>query len=342
MKEISSHSSNPKITTMQVSPFMQLQQRPPTTSPGAQGPMINIVFQVAVPAHQLVRGGPFPAGAFQFVAAPQFHHNAQVFQPLAAPPPPPPPPRPHPVPRASQEPEGSTPPSTSLSHKSHPATDRAPTTNPKPPLKPDPSAGVVATAASSSSSPSPSPSANGNGQDGSAWAAGRRRAAAPCAHNRRRSQCVSCFELGHGGGSICIHRRRKAGCRFCRAEGRDFREEAAAGPRRRIRGPNTYVAPPPPPPPLPEAKGGGGCGGRVGSVRKEDPAAVGSAALKSAAVAVPPAAVRATGPSVFSVEALCGATSSVLPRGLKTPMASPGTAALSGSPTPEFEPAAAD
>ncbi|KAI9325169.1 hypothetical protein DFJ73DRAFT_914069 [Zopfochytrium polystomum] len=69
----------------------------------------------------------------------------------------------------------------------------------------------------------------------------RRRA--PCAHNRRRSQCVDCYNLGQGGGSICIHRRRRVACEPCRASGEDD------GPRRRIRGPNTFVAPPPPPPP---------------------------------------------------------------------------------------------
>ncbi|KAI9328100.1 hypothetical protein DFJ73DRAFT_782671 [Zopfochytrium polystomum] len=55
---------------------------------------------------------------------------------------------------------------------------------------------------------------------------------ARCAHGRRRTQCVDCFNLGHGGGSICIHRRRREG-----KEEDKGTEDVGATP------------PPPPPPP---------------------------------------------------------------------------------------------
>ncbi|KAI9332616.1 hypothetical protein DFJ73DRAFT_58024 [Zopfochytrium polystomum] len=37
-----------------------------------------------------------------------------------------------------------------------------------------------------------------------------------CPHGKRRAQCLSCFDLGQGGGSICAHRRRKDLCGECR------------------------------------------------------------------------------------------------------------------------------
>ncbi|KAI9332422.1 hypothetical protein DFJ73DRAFT_799522 [Zopfochytrium polystomum] len=37
-----------------------------------------------------------------------------------------------------------------------------------------------------------------------------------CPHGRRRTQCTSCFDLGTGGGSICVHRRRKGVCPRCK------------------------------------------------------------------------------------------------------------------------------
>ncbi|KAI9315804.1 hypothetical protein DFJ73DRAFT_950716 [Zopfochytrium polystomum] len=118
----------------------------------------------------------------------------------------------------------------------------------------------------------------------------RNRAVAPCPHNRRRSQCVACFELGHGGGSICIHRRRKAGCRLCAAEGRCHNNNLD-GRRRRIRGPNTYVPPPPPPPPPPQVSKMTATKATTAEGGKERE--------------VPPASAR-TVPGAFSVEALCG------------------------------------
>ncbi|KAJ1555760.1 hypothetical protein HK405_013488 [Cladochytrium tenue] len=40
-----------------------------------------------------------------------------------------------------------------------------------------------------------------------------------CEHNRRKTQCVRCYDLGVGGGSICPHRKRKDGCLVCRSAG---------------------------------------------------------------------------------------------------------------------------
>ncbi|KAI9345903.1 hypothetical protein DFJ73DRAFT_839029 [Zopfochytrium polystomum] len=37
-----------------------------------------------------------------------------------------------------------------------------------------------------------------------------------CPHGKRRTQCLSCFDLGQGGGSICAHRRRKDLCSWCK------------------------------------------------------------------------------------------------------------------------------
>ncbi|KAJ1555819.1 hypothetical protein HK405_012450 [Cladochytrium tenue] len=37
-----------------------------------------------------------------------------------------------------------------------------------------------------------------------------------CHHNRRKTQCVLCFDLGIGGGSICPHRKRRDVCSACR------------------------------------------------------------------------------------------------------------------------------
>ncbi|KAI9365340.1 hypothetical protein DFJ73DRAFT_755837 [Zopfochytrium polystomum] len=123
---------------------------------------------------------------------------------------------------------------------------------------------------------------------------------------------ANCFELGHGGGSICIHRRRKVGCRLCRVEGRAAQRHD--GPKRRIRGPNTYVNPPPPPPPsvalTVEAVGRVPGGRRTGV--DETAKDVGRAPVE-----------RRVGPSVFSVEALCGATPAVVPRGLESPASTP-------------------
>ncbi|KAJ1555573.1 hypothetical protein HK405_000150, partial [Cladochytrium tenue] len=45
-----------------------------------------------------------------------------------------------------------------------------------------------------------------------------------CSHGKRRTQCVTCFDLGVGGGSICAHRKRRDGCPTCRA----LRRSAAA------------------------------------------------------------------------------------------------------------------
>ncbi|KAJ1550719.1 hypothetical protein HK405_016042 [Cladochytrium tenue] len=37
-----------------------------------------------------------------------------------------------------------------------------------------------------------------------------------CHHNRRKTQCVLCFDMGIGGGSICPHRKRRDVCLLCR------------------------------------------------------------------------------------------------------------------------------
>ncbi|KAI9328098.1 hypothetical protein DFJ73DRAFT_782665 [Zopfochytrium polystomum] len=82
----------------------------------------------------------------------------------------------------------------------------------------------------------------------------RPRRFAKCPHHRRRTQCVDCYELGQGGGSLCVHRRRKDVCKACRAAGVAFPANAAAAEeewkkkKKRIRGPRSFVARPPPPP----------------------------------------------------------------------------------------------
>ncbi|KAI9328097.1 hypothetical protein DFJ73DRAFT_800679 [Zopfochytrium polystomum] len=74
-------------------------------------------------------------------------------------------------------------------------------------------------------------------------AANKKRGPPKCPHGRRRTQCIHCFELGHGGGSICVHRRRRDGCPYCPEDVKRL----GVG-RRRIRGPRTFAAPPPPKP----------------------------------------------------------------------------------------------
>ncbi|KAI9345899.1 hypothetical protein DFJ73DRAFT_488276 [Zopfochytrium polystomum] len=82
----------------------------------------------------------------------------------------------------------------------------------------------------------------------------RTRRFAKCPHHRRRTQCVDCYELGQGGGSLCVHRRRKDVCKACRAAGVASPANAAAAveeegkKKKRIRGPRSFVARPPPPP----------------------------------------------------------------------------------------------
>ncbi|KAI9342102.1 hypothetical protein DFJ73DRAFT_778747 [Zopfochytrium polystomum] len=207
-----------------------------------QGPVVNLVVQVAVPADQLMRSGAFqlfaPRLSFQHTTITtttttlHYHKNPPPH-------PSPPPPQPHANPQR---------------HPRRPTITTTPKTTTPAPRNTTPTA---------------------------------TRAAAPCPHNRRRSQCVACFELGHGGGSICIHRRRKAGCRLCAAEGRCYNNNL--GPRRRIRGPNTYVPPPPPPP-------------QVTTMTATTKATTAEGGKERV---VPPASAR-TAPCAFSVEALCG------------------------------------
>ncbi|KAI9354133.1 hypothetical protein DFJ73DRAFT_775980 [Zopfochytrium polystomum] len=257
-----------------------------------QSPMVNLVFQVAVPAHQLMRSG-LAAGAFQLFAPhlslQTLNHPREVLQLEPSTPtatlrpqkPPSPHSLAHPTPTASPTPPPrrlkpalSTPPSP-------PPPPGLPTRTPTPPV-------VTTTTATTRPSTAPPPSRPTTAPKPTPRnTATATRAAAPCPHNRRRSQCIACFELGQGGGSICIHRRRKAGCRLCAAEGRCHSH--VDGPRRRIRGPNTYV---PPPPPLQQL------------------VAMAATATTTAAEGgkdrVAPRAAARTAMSAFSVEALCG------------------------------------
>ncbi|KAI9332614.1 hypothetical protein DFJ73DRAFT_896889 [Zopfochytrium polystomum] len=49
-----------------------------------------------------------------------------------------------------------------------------------------------------------------------------------CPHGKRRTQCLSCFDVGDGGGSICPHRRRKDLCGVCKRARRAARAAKAA------------------------------------------------------------------------------------------------------------------
>ncbi|KAI8832775.1 hypothetical protein BJ741DRAFT_666942 [Chytriomyces cf. hyalinus JEL632] len=40
-----------------------------------------------------------------------------------------------------------------------------------------------------------------------------------CHHNKRRSQCIQCYDEGTGGSTICHHRRQRYSCRACFDEG---------------------------------------------------------------------------------------------------------------------------
>ncbi|KAI9366691.1 hypothetical protein DFJ73DRAFT_755449 [Zopfochytrium polystomum] len=271
-------------------PQQQLLPTPIVRAAAQQGPVINLVFQIAVPAHHLIQNG-LAAGAFELLA-PHLNHPREVLQvqpstPLQFQKPPSPHSLTHPTPTASP-----TPPPCKL--------DPAPNTPPPPPpalglptRTPTPSVATTTTTTTTTtlpSTPKPPRRPTTTPKTTPRNTAAATRAAAPCPHNRRRSQCITCFELGHGGGSICIHRRRKVGCRLCAAEGRCHKNNLG-GPRQRIRGPNTYVPPPPPPPPPP--------------LIAKTATATRTTAEGSKAKEVPRAAAR-TPPSAFSVEALCG------------------------------------
>ncbi|KAI9324311.1 hypothetical protein DFJ73DRAFT_768384 [Zopfochytrium polystomum] len=298
------------MQALRLDPFShEPQQQPLPTpivpAPTQQGPVVNLVFQVSVPAHQLMHSG-LSAGAFQLFAPhlsfQTLNHRREVLQVQPSTPavnlrfqnPPSPHSLTHPTPTASPtpppcklEPAPNTPP---LPPPPLPPALGLPTRTPTPPV----GTATTTTTTTRPSAPKPPrrPTTTAKTATRNAVAAATR-AAAPCPHNRRRSQCIACFELGHGGGSICIHRRRKAGCRLCAAEGRCHKIDLG-GPRRRIRGPNTYVPPPPPPPPPPPS--------RVITVTAT---ATTTMAEGSKAKEVPRAAAR-TPPIAFSVEALCG------------------------------------
>ncbi|KAI9335387.1 hypothetical protein DFJ73DRAFT_780438 [Zopfochytrium polystomum] len=329
----------------------QLQPQPlpsPPPTPNSAGQqashLVNLVFQVAVPANQLMlRGGLGPGGAFQLFAAPQQQQqlsipmvtrSGQVVQlQLTSPAIPSQPQPPLLVPAQSTATPRPPLPPQKIAHSTcaHPTPDSnlalpklepmsttptsPPTSTLQPPTRP---ASPNTTTATASASTDPS-------------SAHRHRRSAPCPHNRRRSQCIACFELGHGGGSICIHRRRKAGCRQCRTEGRRYSDDGRQ-PRRRIRGPNTYVPPPLPPQTAVAVAGGNSVSGGRGI------------AMPTTTIGTAPTPPK-KGPSVFSVEALCGLPVHA-PRspaepsgGLRSPESTPRSTrrSFSGSPTPEVD-----
>ncbi|KAI9332420.1 hypothetical protein DFJ73DRAFT_781200 [Zopfochytrium polystomum] len=49
-----------------------------------------------------------------------------------------------------------------------------------------------------------------------------------CPHGKRRTQCLACFDLGDGGGSICPHRRRKDLCGACKRARKEVKTATAA------------------------------------------------------------------------------------------------------------------
>ncbi|KAI9332615.1 hypothetical protein DFJ73DRAFT_963416 [Zopfochytrium polystomum] len=89
-----------------------------------------------------------------------------------------------------------------------PATTQSPppiATNLRPPPPPPPS-----------SIPSPtSPGAHPATQPATQTTTKSAKPPPKCPHGKRRAQCLSCFDLGQGGGSICAHRRRKDLCGEC-------------------------------------------------------------------------------------------------------------------------------
>ncbi|KAI9311458.1 hypothetical protein DFJ73DRAFT_787960 [Zopfochytrium polystomum] len=331
------------------------QPRPPSTVPSAgqqASQVVNFVLQVAVPANQLMlRGGLGTGGAFQLFAAPQQQqlsipmvtHSGQVFHLQLASPAVPSPPRPPLLPPAQSTttPRPPLPPQKlaqpTCAHPTPNSNVTLPKLEPASVTPPSPRTSILqASTRPATRTTTATSTASSTTVTTDSSTAHRHRRSAPCAHNRRRSQCIACFELGHGGGSICIHRRRKAGCRLCRIEGRRYTDEGGQ-PRHRIRGPNTYVLPPPPPPPMPPqiatvvAAGSTVSGGGGGAM--------------PTTTATAPAPPQSKGPSVFSVEALCGLpvhaqrTPAEPLGGLRSPESTPGSTrrSFSGSPTPEVE-----
>ncbi|KAI9332621.1 hypothetical protein DFJ73DRAFT_781196 [Zopfochytrium polystomum] len=144
-----------------------------------------------------------------------------------------------------------------------------------------------------------------------------------CPHYRRRTQCVDCYELGQGGGSLCVHRRRKDVCKACRevgvalVAGAKKDEDDGRAKRKRIRGPRSFVARPPPPPGgvLPrrrrrrfvvlvqegEGEGVARAGGGAGTMRVPS-----SAASPSSLRAPSESSASRGGSNPFSIEALLG------------------------------------
>ncbi|KAI9327753.1 hypothetical protein DFJ73DRAFT_904725 [Zopfochytrium polystomum] len=281
--------------------------------------VVNVVFQIAVPANQSLQNDP--AAAFQLIVQqllfPIFaRHSGQVIQlqPLPSPSatastsPPPPFPAPHRVqdratilpPHQPQQPQAQpTPTSSPTPIKSEPTPD-----TPTPP----------STRASTPPSPSRSPTPYTHTPTSSLRASAPY--SHPCTHNCSRSRSNTHFEPGHGGGPIRIHRPTTAGSGFCCSEARHRGDRS----RRWTFDPSKYVAPPPPPPQV--------------AVEHRIEGKIKEATKVSKGIDRVPVALR-TRSSVLSVEALCGGSTAALPE-LKSPASFRGSPFF-GSPTPELE-----